>query len=242
MKLLRAAVAVTFLVLGGYALHAASTINPNVPIANSPLSSAVVRNNFTSAYNDVNNLLGKFAGTTAPLVPTPMQDWVNTSSSLYSFNFYNPNTASWVPWGTLNTATGVFSTGADPSDIVIAHSVDFDTANADTIIPVVLPPGYTRYLVTSVRISHATHSLTTATAGVFTSPGAAGIAVVSGGTAITVSATADATNNNAMAFTINNGATISYTVSGIPNLYLRVGAAEGAAATGTVTIGIAPLP
>ncbi len=38
-----------------------STINPNVPEQNSPLASAPIRSNFTSAFSDVNGLLGMHA-------------------------------------------------------------------------------------------------------------------------------------------------------------------------------------
>jgi hypothetical protein len=243
MMKLRATIVALVLALGGYAIvHAASTINPNVPLESSPLSSAVVRDNFTAAYNDVNNILGKFAAPTAPLIPTPMQDWVNTSSATYTFNVWNPATSTWVQWGKLNTGTGIFSTGPVPNSIGFTQSVNFDNAGGDTQFIISLPPGYTRYLVTSVRISNASTSLTTATAGLFTSPLGAGIAIVTGGSAITVSSTTDATNNNAMSFMVNNSATTSYLVANETNLYFNIGVAEGAVATANVTITIAPLP
>jgi len=89
---------------------AVSTVNPAVPAQNSTLTSAVVRNNFLATYNDINNILGKFAGSVAPANQTSMQDWVDTSSSPnYKFKFWNPSTSSWIQWGTLNINTGVFS-------------------------------------------------------------------------------------------------------------------------------------
>jgi hypothetical protein len=243
MKLFKAVVAAFVLALGGYAIvHAASTINPNVPLESSPLSSAVVRDNFSAAYNDVNNILGKFAAPTAPLIPTPMQDWVNTSSATYTFNVWNPSTNAWVTWGRLNTGTGVFSSGPVPSNISFTQSVNFDNAGGDTQFNIVLPPGYTRYFITSVRISNASTSLTTATAGLFTSPLGSGVAVVTGGSAITVSSTTDATNNNAMSLTVNNATTMSYLAVNEPNLFFNIGVAEGAAATANVTVTVAPTP
>lgn len=129
-----------------------------------------------------------------------------------------------------------------PSRIVFYATVDFNAANTDTAIALTLPPGFTRFLVTSVRISSASHSLTTATAGLFTAAGGTGVAVVTGASTITVSATADSTNNNSQAMTVNNADTESYTLGAVPNVYFRVGTAEGAAATATVSVSIIPLP
>lgn len=118
------------------------------------------------------------------------------------------------------------------------RGVNFNSANTDNAIDITLPTGYTRYIVAAVRISHASHDLSTATAGLFTAAAAAGVAIVAGGSAITVSATADATNNNAQAMTVANSGTESYTAA---RLYFRVGTAEGAAATGDVTVFIVPI-
>ncbi len=121
---------------------------------------------------------------------------------------------------------------------LLSHVVDFNAGNTDTVFPVALPAGITRYLVDSVRISGASHTLVTATAGLFTAAAGAGVAIVTGASAITVATAAEDTNNNAMAFTVNNLNTQSYDA---PNLYFRVGTAEGAAALATVTIVIRPL-
>ena len=59
MKNLRSIIATALIALAlcmGSADATTSTINPNVPAANSPLSSSTVRNNFLAAYNDVNAL------------------------------------------------------------------------------------------------------------------------------------------------------------------------------------------
>jgi hypothetical protein len=110
-------------------LHAASTIDPTQPRQStpsnpSPLSSSVVRNNFLAAYNDVNNILGKFASTTAPSAPIPMQDWVDTTGSpIYKFMFWNQTTTTWVQWGTLNINTGIFSTVATSSSFAATQPI-----------------------------------------------------------------------------------------------------------------------
>lgn len=94
--------------------QAASTIDPTAPAQGSSLSSAVVRNNFAAAYNDVSNILGKYAGTSTPANPTNLQDWVDTSTPpIYKFKFYDATTTSWVEWGMLDVNTGVFSVVAN---------------------------------------------------------------------------------------------------------------------------------
>jgi len=61
------------------------------------------------------------------------------------------------------------------------------------------------------------------------------------GTAITVTTSTDGTANNAESIAADNTATASYTLSGFPDLYFRVGTAEGAAATANIEIQIVPL-
>lgn len=173
------------------------------------------------------------------------------TTTLGGFNV-TPGTAPSAPangdiWA---TATGIFGRAGgvtyklniNPGSVVItASGVDFNTAG-DIVIPLTLPSGFTRYVVSSIRISNASHTLTTATAGVFTAAAGAGVAVVTAASAITVSATANATNNNAMAFTINNANTESYLLASQPSLYLLIATPEGAAATGDVTVILVPLP
>ena len=93
-----------------------------------------------------------------------------------------------------------------------------------------------------MQISHASGTITTATAGLFTAAAGGGTAVVTGGSALTVSTASEGTNNNAQSMTINNAATQSYALATVPTLYFRVGTAQGAARTADVTITIIPLP
>lgn len=116
--------------------------------------------------------------------------------------------------------------------------VDFNAGNTDTQIRITLPAGFTRYRVANVFLSHASHTLTTATVGLFTAAAAAGTAIVTGATAVTVSATAESTNNNLQGLTVNNANTQSYSNA---TLYFRVATAEGAAATCDVTVVITPI-
>lgn len=60
MKNIRTLVALSILsvFLAGTASATTSSVNPNVPAQNSPLSSSVLRGNFGAAYNDINVLFG----------------------------------------------------------------------------------------------------------------------------------------------------------------------------------------
>lgn len=60
-------------------VHAASTIDPTVPGQSTGLTSAPVRGNFTNAYNDINNILGQYAGSAAPTNPLIGQYWRKTN-------------------------------------------------------------------------------------------------------------------------------------------------------------------
>lgn len=133
-------------------------------------------------------------------------------------------------WPPVNSAYG-------PGVTRISQTVDFNVANTDTAFTIVLPPGATRYIMQSVKISGASHDISTATAGVFTATGGGGTAVIAGGSAITVTATADATANNSQSMVTST--TTSYTAG---TLYFRVANAEGTAATATVTMLLFPTP
>lgn len=137
------------------------------------------------------------------------------------------------------TVLAINATGLAPAIMsFVATAVNFNSGNTDNAIAIVLPSGFTRYRVDSVVISNASHTLVTATCGVFTATAAGGVAIVASGSAITVSATADATANNSQALSLAS-AVISFTAT---PLYFRVQTAEGAAATGDVTLYIKPLP
>lgn len=122
----------------------------------------------------------------------------------------------------------------------VAPAVNFNLTNNDNPITINLPTGYTRYKVDQVLISGASHTLVTATCGLFTAAGAAGTAIVASGSAITVSATADNTNNNLQTVAMfANNPTTSFNAA---TLYFRTQTPEGAAAVADVTVVYTPLP
>jgi hypothetical protein len=127
----------------------------------------------------------------------------------------------------------------NPSIISItAYGVNFNTANTDNPISIVLPPGYSRYRISSIEISGASGSLSSSTFGVFTAVSAGGTAIVTSGTAGTITTGSENTNNNTQSPTINNTGTQSYTLG---TLYFRVQNAQGVAAAANVTFHIYPL-
>jgi hypothetical protein len=164
--------------------------------------------------------------------------------------------AAGTPTLTLPTGSGTFAVSATAPIVLDAatggltlngnvtgwgnttRTVNFNSANSDTQIPIVLPAGFTRYRISSVVISHASQTLTTATFGLFTAAGGAGTALIAGGTAITVSTASENTNNNMQTNAAINTNTESFNASSV---FFRVGTAQGAAATADVTISYTPV-
>lgn len=117
-------------------------------------------------------------------------------------------------------------------------SVNFNSANTDNAVTVVLPTGFSRFRIGGIAISGASATLTTATFGVFTATAGGGTAVIAGATAVTVSSTSESTTNNMQFVTPANVNTASYNNT---TLYFRVQTAQGSAATASVTIFYQPV-
>lgn len=128
-------------------------------------------------------------------------------------------------------STGVLERG--PSYIIV-KGVNFNAANTDTVVTFTLPPGVARYAVGSVWLANASASISTATVSVRTGAGATG-ATIAAAQAITVTATATDTVNNAQSLTLTNAGTESYNDT---TLYIRVGTAQGSAATADVILNL----
>jgi hypothetical protein len=119
----------------------------------------------------------------------------------------------------------------------VAKGVNFNSANTDTQIPIVLPPGISRYRVQFTAINNASASISTATAGIFTGAGGTGQAIAAN-QAITLTAPATDTLNNTMQLAVTNQTTMAYNDA---TLFVRVGTAQGSPATADVIIWIMPL-
>lgn len=161
------------------------------------------------------------AGNSAVLMPTASGTLVSTADFPLS----------------INATTGKVSCSPIAQLRFVVTGVNFNSANIDTAIAITLPPGTTRYAVANVRISNASASLTTSTAGVFTGAGGTGVAICTTG-AVTVSASATDTNNNMQAMTVNNVSSEAYNDA---TIYFRVVTPQGSAATADVILVIVPL-
>lgn len=123
---------------------AASTINPNVPAPNSPMSSAPIRANFQAAYNDITNLQGAFAGTSAPNNPVRFQQWADTSTTPATLKVFDgavwvtqaqlSSTAhTWLPMGTWSGVAVAPQYGGTGQDFSAATGVLYYTAGVASV-------------------------------------------------------------------------------------------------------------
>lgn len=124
--------------------------------------------------------------------------------------------------------------------LILSRGVSFATASVDTALPVVLPTGFTEYVVSNIRLVNngPVATLTTATCGVFTSPGGGGVTVVNSGVAVTITSNTPGTNNNTQPLGINNTNTQYYTNG---TIYFRLLIPQSSLATCNVMMEISPI-
>lgn len=195
-----------------------------------------------------------WVGSAPPVSNFPTTVWVLPASPSWtneaSVFLYNTVTAEYevatpALWAALFAlaATPQLQTILGQQRILITRPVNFNVVG-DTVFPIApLPIGFTRFEVDVCAISGASGTLTTATAGLFTAAGGAGVQIVTAGTAITVNTANDATNNNAQHMTVNNSGSEAYAVANTPNLYYRVANPQGVVgAAANVSIAIVPVP
>jgi len=120
--------------------------------------------------------------------------------------------------------------------LLVSKAIDFSTGNTDFAVSIELPPGYSRYIINSTRLSGASANLTAATCGIFTSTGGGGTVVVASATAVTISTAAESTNGNAQLLSV---IAVQTTTFNNTTLYFRV--QSSAAGTATLTFNIAPV-
>lgn len=122
--------------------------------------------------------------------------------------------------------------GAIASVKYTLRGVNFNSSATDNILTLNVPTGAKNYIFDGIWITNASHTLVTATLGVFSGAGATGTTIAAD-QAITVTNGTANTALNTQALTMSPAATIAFNYS---TLYVRVGTAEGAAATADVTI------
>lgn len=158
---------------------------------------------------------------------------IQPQSAAGTYNFNLP-TAAGASGQNLLSAGGASAamTWATPAMLrYCAGGVNFNSANTDTPVQISPLPS-SRYVINGVYISNASASISTATVGVFTATGGGG-QTIAADQAITVTAAASNTNNNAMQLSITNTNSMAYNSS---SLQVRVGTAQGSAATADVCI------
>lgn len=112
--------------------------------------------------------------------------------------------------------------------------VDMNSGNTDTAFPIVLPTGYVRYVMNTVRISGCSATLGTATVGVFSGAGGTGTQVVASGTVPSITSASANTAGNTTTVTIATPATT--TTLNFGTLEFRVQTPQGSPASCTVTV------
>jgi hypothetical protein len=122
---------------------------------------------------------------------------------------------------------------------VLSQNVNFDAASTDTAIPIVLPTGFTYYIIGAGRVINngPSATLTTATFAVFSSPSGAGVTIVNN-TSVTITSNNPNINNNAQALSINNASTQYYTFG---TIYFRLLVPQGTIASANVVFQINPV-
>lgn len=191
-----------------------------------------------------------FTGT--PFAPTAAVDTATTQIATTAMVLGQAASAAPLGNGTAAVGSSTRYARADHVHPIDTHlgqmavsiaAVNFNSANTDNAIAIVLPPGYTRFHLLRVSITHASGSLTTSTFGLFTTTGGGGLALIPAGTANTVSTSADNASGNMQNASL--GFPVSSVAASLPTpntIYFRVGTAQGSAATGDVTAYYFPAP
>lgn len=167
---------------------------------------------------------------TSLILPFSSKDWVTVAGDLATF--ISEGSGNW-------RCVSYVRPGATPHSFPFTViSVDFNSANTDNAITVPLPPGMTRWLPSSLRISGASAINTTATFGVWSGAGATGTNFVASGTAGALSSTSEnAAGNYQGCSLLGTSNCWNYTT-----IYFRVQTAQGSACTANVMFTIAALP
>lgn len=119
-----------------------STINPSIPVQNSPLSSQPIRNNFTAAMNDVNTIYGLLTGVVYVNVPntfTALQTFTNSDLALLGSGtgyttFFSANTSTTNYTLTIPAASGTIAVSV-PAPLALSSTSGAVTWNLAQPLP-----------------------------------------------------------------------------------------------------------
>lgn len=139
----------------------------------------------------------------------------------------------------INGNTGVRFAAAKVVLGGLATGVNLNSGNTDTAITINSPTPNYRINAVLVVNTGTTASLTTVTAGLFTTTGGGGLALAANQALAAITANAVNTDANALSLTATVGIRTKINST---TLQFRVGTAQGAAATGDVYVYIQPMP
>jgi hypothetical protein len=119
-----AALALALSMIGGPAL-AQSTINPNLPLTQSDLTSLTMRNQFLTAASDINGILGMHAKATLAACPATTYAGVDclVTGSNPAIWYKSSGNGIWIAIGTLNLSSGQFVPVTVSGAVVTAPAV-----------------------------------------------------------------------------------------------------------------------
>jgi len=120
---------------------------------------------------------------------------------------------------------------------MLAKGIDFNAATGDTVVPVVLPQGVSRYRVLEVLVANATQVPAAAQLGLYTGALQTGAVIASDQSLDGITTTDPNSSGNAMTLTLNNP---SGTILDAASLYLNIGTLNGSALVADVQIVISP--
>lgn len=158
-----------------------------------------------------------------------------TASNTLTFTGTDASSVNCGAGGTVSYTTN----GAPGVLTATLVAADFNST-ADQAITILYPPGFTRFMMNNLLISHASVALTTSVGGFYTATSKGGVAIVAAGqTYAAITSTAENTNGNALNCSITNTNTQSYNVS---TVYLSLTVPQGTAATADVSVVYRVLP
>ena len=151
---------------------------------------------------------------------------------------YGDNTPAKLSGTSLNTQINSLD---QPGNIAFKRytftGINMNVATTDHTLAFTLPTGTTTYEVSECIIWGASHTLTTATAGLFTAASGGGYGSgICADQAITITSGTANTDLNAQSLTQATDPAAKLTCFTANPLYFRVGTAEGATATANVTL------
>lgn len=205
------------------------TLNTLASIQNDPTAVALINANSAVIVAGMDNTLSR-DGTS----PNQMQAPIDMNGQPL-INLPAPTTMDEpLRLADINSIISVIPTITVPGFIRYQFSnINFNTTNTDNLLTFTLPAGVSRYRINSLLITHASVALSTATAGLFTGAGGTGLGMAANQSLAGLTQTAENTTGNALALSLVSAGT---TALNLTTLYLRIGTAQGVAATANVTL------